>query len=239
MGLFDFFKPSPEATIQKHAARVANKRTQAPDRWDSIQALGALKSADAVKALLPRFTYYADPSITDDEEKEETFRLICAVGDAAIPPVRAFVLKAESLSWPLKILERVAAPEEVVEVLLNALAKMDVEYERDPQRKLQVLQALEEKKDPRISAAVERFLEDVNETARFHSVLTILKQDDADTHRDALAKALAKEESMRVKARLLEAFAARGWDVGAAKAEIAKVLPAGWSIDAKGVPQKR
>jgi hypothetical protein len=239
MGLFDFFKPSPEAAIAKHAPRVANKRGQASDRWESIQALGALKSADAVKALLPRFTYYADPSITDGEEKDEAFRLICEVGDAAVPPVRAFANKAESLSWALKILERLADEDEVVDVLVNLLAKMDVEYQRDPQRKLQVLTALEERKDARISPVAVRFLEDVHETARFHAVGTVLHQEDAATHREALAKVLLSEESVRIKVRILEAFAERGWDVGAAREKIQKALPPGFALDAKGVPSKR
>jgi hypothetical protein len=239
MGLFDFFKSSPEATIQKHAARVADKRAQAPDRWDSIQALGALKSAAAVKALLPRFKFYVDPSITDNDEKDETFRLVCAVGKDAIPPTRDFARKAESLSWPLKILERLADDDEMVEVLIGLLGHMDTEYQRDPQRKLQVLQALEERHDPRIGAAVERFLADVNETARFHAVAGILRQDDAATHRKALEETLAREDSVRVKARLLEAFAQQGWDVGAAKDKLAKAMPPGWALDAKGLPVRK
>lgn len=239
MGIFDFFKPSPEAVIQKHAARIANKRAQASDRWDSIQAVGALKSGEAVKALLPRFAFYVDPSITDNDEKDEVFRLICAVGDAAVPPTRAYASKAESLSWPLKILERLAGEAEVVEALVGLLGKMDVEYERDPQRKLQVLQALEERRDPRVGPAVERFLGDVNETARFHAVRALFFQEDPAVHRKALEDALAREESLRVKAALLEAFQQRGWDVGERKAEVAKVLPPGWALDAKGVPVKR
>ncbi len=238
MGLFDFFKSSPEATIQKHAARAADKRAQAPDRWESIQALGALKSADAVKALLPRFKFYVDPSITDNDEKDETFRLICAVGPAAIPPTRDYARKAESLSWPLKILERLAGDDEMVEVLLGLLASMDVEYERDPQRKLQVLQTLGERRDPRIGPAVERFLGDVNETARFHAVAAIVHQEDAAVHRAALEDALSREDSVRVKARMLEAFAQRGWPVSSPD-KIAKALPPGWSLDPKGVPVRK
>jgi HEAT repeat protein len=244
MGLFDFFKSSPEATIQKHAGRVADKRAQAPDRWESIQALGGLKSSEAVKALLPRFKFYVDPGITDNDEKDETFRLVCAAGKAAIPPTRAFALKAESLSWPLKILERLADDDEMVEVLVGLLAHMDVEYQRDPQRKLQALQAIEERRDPRVGAAVERFLGDVNETARFHAVTALFRQDDVATRRPAIEAALAGEESVRVKARLLECFAQQGWAVssaegGAAKDKIAKAMPPGWSLDAKGVPVKK
>ncbi len=244
MGLFDFFKSSPEATIQKHAGRVADKRAQAPDRWESIQALGALKSADAVKALLPRFTFYVDPSITDNDEKDETFRLVCAVGADAIPPTRAFALKAETLSWALKILERLADDAEIVEVLVGLLAKMDVEYARDPQRKLQVLQRLEERRDPRIAPAVERFLGDVNETTRFHAVTALLHQEDAASYRKALEETLGREDSVRVKARLLEAFAQHGWSVSSAEGtsardKIGRALPPGWSLDGKGVPVRK
>lgn len=239
MGLFDFFKSTPEAVLQKHSARIASKRAQSPDRWESIQAVGALKSAEAVKALLPRFTYYVDPSITDNDEKDETFRLVCAVGKDAIPPTRAFALKAESLSWPLKILERLADDDEMVEVLVGLLGHMDVEYQRDPQRKLLVLQALEERRDARVGPAVERFLGDVNETARFHAVAAILKQDEPASYRKALEDTLAREDSVRVKARLLEAFAQQGWDVGAAKDKVSKALPPGWSLDAKAVPVRK
>lgn len=242
MGLFDFFKSSPEATLQKHGARAADKRAQAPDRWESIQALGALKSPEAVKALLPRFKFYVDPSITDNDEKDEVFRLVCAVGAAAIPPTRDYARKAESLSWPLKILERLASEDEMVEILVGLLGHMDVEYERDPQRKLQVLQALEERRDPRVGPAVERFLGDVNETARFHAVASMFHQADVDAHRGVLEATLAKEESVRVKARLLEAFAQRAWPVStdaATRDRIAKALPPGWALDGQGVPARR
>ena len=155
MSFFGLFgKPSPESTISKHGPRVASKRTQAPDRWESIQALGALKSAGAAAALLPRFTYYTEPSITDGEEKDEAFRLIVECKGEAIEPTVAFMQKAESLSWSLKILDRVASSDRVVTELLAILEKMDTEYERDPSRKLQVLQSLEERTDGRIAAAV-------------------------------------------------------------------------------------
>lgn len=239
MGLFDFFKASPEATIQKHAPRIAGKRTQAPDRWESIQLVGALKSAEAVKALLPRFTFYVDPSITDNDEKDEVFRLICAAGPVAIPPTRAFALRAETLSWALKILEHLADDAEMVEVLVGLLSKMDVEYARDPQRKMQVLQTLESHRDTRVGPAVEPFLGDVNGMARFHAVNAILHQEDADTYRLALEETLGREDSVRVKARLLEAFAERSWDVGAAKDKIMKAMPPGWSLDGKGVPVRK
>jgi hypothetical protein len=59
-----------------------------------------LGTADAVEALLRRFLFSTDPSITDQEEKELAFEGILKAGREAIEPVRAFVAKAESVSWP-------------------------------------------------------------------------------------------------------------------------------------------
>ena len=240
MSFFGLFgKRSPESTVAKHAGRVAAKRSQSPDRWESIQALGALKSPEGVAALLPRFTYYSDPSITDGEEKDEAFRWIVEAGEVAVAPIVAFMERAESLSWPLKALDRVTTVERVVEELIRLLGRMDTEYERDPQRKLQVLQSLEERKDTRIAGAVTRFLGDVNETVRFHVVLAIFAQSDPATAKAELELALAREDSIRVRARLLEAFAEKRWDVGAAREKVAKALPPGFSLDASGVPLRK
>lgn len=241
MGLFDFFsKATPESVIQKHAPRIASKRTQNPDRWDSIHAVGKLKSAAAVKALLPRFTFYVDPSITDNEEKDESFRYIVETGADAIEPVLEFMAKAESLAWPLKILERIAPEERVIAELLALLEKMGTEYERDPSRKLAILSTLEERTDPRILPAVLRFVGDANDEARFFAVGAISRQADPSPAREPLDRLLLKEESVRTKARTLELFAKQGWALGdAAKAVIQKAPPAGFTIGSDGVPKTK
>lgn len=241
MGLFDFFsKATPESVIAKHASRIANKRAQAPDRWESIHAVGKLKSVAAVETLLPRFGFFVDPSITDNEEKDETFRYIVEVGQDAIEPVVKFMAKAETLSWPLRILERIGNEERVVTELLALLAPMGTEYERDPQRKLQILSALEERKDARIAAAVLRFADDTNDAARYHAIGAILHQDNVVESKDALGAHLAKEESLRIKGRLLATFAEHGWALPeAARAALGKAMPPGYTLDASGVPKAK
>jgi hypothetical protein len=242
MGLFDFFsKATPESIVAKNAPRIASKRTQAPDRWDAIHAVGKLKTPAAVEALLPRFTFFVEPSITDNEEKDEAFRYIVETGAAAIEPTVKFMARAETLSWPMRILDRVADGERVVGELIKLLEPMGTEYERDPQRKLQLLSALEERKDPRIASAVVRFVGDANDAARFHAIGAILHQSNVEDVRAELAAHLStKEESVRIKTRLLAAFAERGWAVGEdAKAALTKAMPAGYTLDAEGVPKAR
>lgn len=239
MALFGLFaKKSDTDLLKKHAERATNRRAQAVDRWDAIQALLKIGTPEAIEALLPRFTFYVDPSITDQDEKDSAFEGITRAGEAAIAPIVAFMRRAESISWPLKMLDRVASPTVVIEKLTELLAEMDVEYERDPQRKIQVLAALEERRDPRVAPSVLRFLRDANETARFHAVATLLSQPEAAEHRDALVACLLAEDSVRVRNRILDAFASLAWDVGPNVDAVRSRLPAGYRLDGRGVPQR-
>lgn len=246
MGFFGLFGKK-KSGLAKHAERVANKRAQAPDRWESIQALGKIATTEpeggaedereaAVSALLERFTFNVDPTITDGEEKDEVFRWVSGVGEAGVAPIREAMAHHESISWPLKCLEALVSQERLNHEMLALLSKMDTEYERDPQRKLQLLGYLEQHRDPTVVEAVSPFLMDMNESARFHAVRTVLAQENASDAVDALAEALTEEDSVRVKVLVLEAMAEQGWSLGAHAGAVE--LPDGWSKDKKGVPRK-
>ncbi len=239
MALFGLLgKKSEGSQLKKLIERATNRRAQAVDRWEAIQALTRVGSAEAVEGLMPRFTFYVDPSITDQEEKDAAFEGIVAAGPIAIAPVVAFLRKADSISWPLKILDRVAGSSVVIEKLLQMLAEMDTEYERDPQRKVQILVVLEERPDSRTAQAVARFLEDANETVRFQAVGALLAQADAAEHRAALLECFCSEESVRVRNRILDGFSAAGWDVGEMGDRVKPRLPAGYTLDRQGVPRR-
>ena len=236
MGLFDLFsKKGTSGAVQKLAPKVSDKRGMAPDRWEAIQALSKIDSEEAIEALLVRFTFYVDPTITDQEEKDSVFNAIVSKGELAVAPLQRFLAKAESLSWPLKMLDRVT-PGGVLDTLLGMLRKMDTEYERDPQRKLQILAELETRHGAEVVAAVTPFLSDVHETARFHAVGAVLAQENAEEARQPLLDLLVREDSMRIKARILDGFGQRGWAV-----DVAQVgrLPDAFELDAAGVPHRR
>jgi hypothetical protein len=246
MGFFGLFGKRKSA-LQKHAERVANKRAQAPDRWESIQELGKIATtdpsggvderADAVAALMERFTYYADPTITDAEEKDEAFRWVCEAGEIAIEPVRASLKRHESMSWGLKCLARLVDPTRMIEEMLALLSEMDTEYERDPQRKIQLLGSLEEERHRAIAEAVAPFFLDVNESARFHAVGAALAQDNAEEILPLLREALVEDDSVRVKVRALDAIIQKGWSLGEQASSVE--LPDGYELNPKGVPRKK
>ncbi len=247
MGLFDRFKggEKPKSSIPKDspaakwAEKAGDKRAQNYDRTEALGHLAEMRTADAATALLKRFTFTMDPSITDQEEKELAYNGVLYAGKEAIEPVRAFALKAESLAWPMRILKELLEGDAYVEELLLWLSRWDTEYAKFVDPKIQVLKALEEHKHPKIREAVERFLLDVNEPARFHAVATTLAQEDPAAA-GPLVDALLEEESFRVKNKILDGLFTRGWVVPEGQREaLRKLLPPGYSLDAEGRLKRR
>jgi hypothetical protein len=247
MGLFDLFKgksgkdsePRKSNAAAKYAEAAGSKRAQTYDRQEAIAELCKLKSADAVAALLKRFTFQIDPSITDQEEKEAAFEGIVGAGREAIEPVRAFVAKAESVATPLRVVKEILPEEELIAELLLWLERWDTEYAKFVDPKLQILRGLEDYKHPDIRTAVEPFLEDVNEEARFNAVATTLAQNDPESV-PALLKLLLDEESVRVRAKVADGFVALGWEVPEEQREaVRKVLPYQYTVDGAGRLSKR
>jgi hypothetical protein len=250
MGLFDLFKAKnkPETrpqgpAVDKNVARLArvagDKHAQNYDRIEAIEALAKSPSTDAAAALLKRFTFHIDPSITDQEEKEAAHRGVLAAGEDAIEPIRAFCAKAESLTWPLKILKEIVSQERYVPELIRLLERFDTEYTRNIDPKSQLLSELEQYKSPDVRRAVEPFLEDVNEAIRFAAVATLFAQGDADIV-GALAKTLDGEESIRVKNRIAEGLIPRGWAIPPDQRESTKkALPGPFVLDSDGKVKRR
>jgi len=240
MGLFDLFKggkakgDKAAGAIQKLAETATAKRAQTYERQEAIGKLAEIGTVEAAEALLKRFTFSIDPSITDQEEKESAFRGILAVGADVLPAVRAFAAKAESLSWPMRIVKELVTEDEYVRELLSWLERWDTEYQKFIDPKLQILAALADHTHPSIRQSVERFLEDVNEPARFHAVAATFKQGDPAAVA-ALARALAHEESFRVKNKIVDGFSARGWSIpDTDRDKVAGSLPPGAAMDGEG-----
>ena len=243
MGLFDRFKGGAKgekksSPAAKWADRI-EKRAQNYDRQEAIQALADLGTREAAEILLKRFTFHIDPSITDQEEMDAAFRGILRSGQEAIEPVREHAAKAESLAWPMKIMKELVSGDAYVEELLRWLAPWDTEYAKFVDPKVQILAELEEHRHPQIREQVERFLEDVNEPARFHSVSALLAQDDAAAA-PALARLLADEESVRVRNRIAEGLSTRAWSLPEeTRAAARNTLPPAYSLDSAGRIIKR
>ncbi len=226
MGIFDsLFRRNPKGStstsstasavdkkISGPAKVVADKRAQTYDRLEAIQTLVEMNTPDAAAALLKRFTFTIDPSITDEEEKDIAFRGIVATGKHVVPAIVEFCAKAEALTWPLKILAELLDDDEYRNELIALLDRFDTEYARNVEPKIHAIQALEDVVHDDVRSAIERFFEDVNETVRFHAVQTTFAQGMSESV-EALLDLLVQEESVRVKNKIADGLLVRGWTI--------------------------
>lgn len=220
MGLFDFFRKSSsgpaeqERMLARHTERVMDKRSLSPDRFQSIEYLCKLGTEDAWRALLPRYNFTVDPSITDREEKNYIFEAIVQAGDSAVEPVKEFLLKTTAVNWPIKMLQKLLSEADFAGVLLEILAAEDTVYQKNPERKIQAIISLEGIADARVAGVVGRFLEDASEDTRFHAARTLLALKSADVAAP-LAALLARDDSMRVRTTIVDGLVEGAYPVPA------------------------
>lgn len=241
MGLFDFLSKgkgdkkegAAPTKSDKEIARlgklVAAKLAQNYDRQEAIEELSRMGTAESARALLKRFDFTMEPSITDQEEKESAARGIVAAGEAAIDPIRDYCKKAESLTWPLKTLRDIVGAESFCDELLAVLDLFDTEYVRNPEPKIQLIRMLEEFHTDEVRVAVEPFMTDASEPVRFSAVTTVFAVGMEDSV-PALVAALEEEESLRVKNRIAQGLADRKWAIPEELREACdKALPPGYA----------
>jgi HEAT repeat protein len=238
MGLFDFLskkekaEPAPSAKdIARLERLLANKLSQNYDRQDAIDALSKMGTAQSAAALLKRFDWMLDPSITDQEEKEACAKGIANAGEAALEPLIQYCKKAQSLTWPLKILREIVPEDRVAEEILAILDQFDTEYVRNVEPKVQLLQSLQAYPTEEVRIAVEPFLGDMSETVRFNAVATVFAMNDEQSV-PALVAALDTEESLRVKNAISQGLLDRSWSIPEELRDTAaKSLPPGYSLN--------
>jgi HEAT repeat protein len=247
MGLFDFLSKKESAAPKKASSKelvrleklVANKLSQNYDRQEAIEELSKMATAESAAVLLKRFNWSMDPSITDQDEKESAARGIAAAGDKALDPIREYCKKAESLTWPLKVLKEIVPRERFAEELLAVLDLFDTDYVRNAQPKVQLIAMLEEHPAEDVKVAVEPFLQDASEPVRFTAVATIFAMNDSAVV-PSLVAALEQEESLRVKNRIAQGLGERGWAIPEELTDTCqKALPEDFTLSGDQVRRRR
>ena len=146
----------------------------------------------------------SDAPLTDEEKDE--------LRDKVIEHTRAHCQRAESLTWAIKVMRALLDDVSYEKELLELLGAHDTEYTRNVEPKLNVLAAMEEIHTDAVRTAVEEYLDDVNETVRFHAVQTVFEIGD-EASIPPLVALVKAEESVRIKNKVAEGLVASGWKV--------------------------
>lgn len=239
MSFFDKLFGDP---LKKHARRVATRDAQPEDREASARWLLDNGSAEALTAVFKRFELQLEHSLKDKKEKELVFDMLVEVGAPAAVAARAFARSSVHFQWAVAVIDRIDGTGAGTRTLIELLEHQRVEDEFKPEKKRTLLLFLAERADPAVVPAAARFLTDFDEGVRHAAIEAIAAQQaaDADPAPEALLGAALlnpKEESTRIRGRLAEIFATRGWPVPD-EAALAANVPVGFRL-ADGRLQRR
>jgi hypothetical protein len=167
-------------------------------------------------------------------------------GTACLAPVVRYMKSAEHLAFPLRVLERVASRERVIEVADQLFASEPPGYVRMPERRIDLLRWFSEWKPATDDEVVSRFtpyVTDFDENVRFVAIDGMATRDPAKIAPPLIAALLRPdEESGRIKRAIVEVLekckAPLGGQAAAVGAALTGTLGEDFKVDA-GVIKKR
>lgn len=238
MGMFDFLSKEGRAAAarERNIKSAVHKYKQSPDRMKALMALRDDGSPDALYGLMRRFGIMYDKTIEDEQEKEWVFEVLIEKGATVLPPLKKYMFSAESISWPLRVLDKTANKEQALEILKQVLERHEPGYERDPTKKIQLLNHLSGFKDAEVPALVVPYLADMDEGVRYAAVEALVRQGNEELAREPLLQLFVspEEDSLRVRIQIADGFATTGWTVTGHREAVQERLPEQFSIDRDG-----
>jgi HEAT repeat protein len=248
MGLFDFMKKKKGSatddgvswSLKRRIKKAHNKYTPAEERQAALQGLAEDGSRPAIEALIKRFTFYVEPLTKDEREREYVYDVLLGFGKEIVPLIINNIRESDSIQWQLRLYHDLANEEEVLSTLLEIIEGYDTEYEKNPQRKIQIIAALGEWKSERVASVLLRFLEDVDEEVRYQTVQSLLNQD-ASLVRDRLMEVAMQDESNRIRDFVIDGFIDGGVSIKGypSRKQFEELLGQDMAVDKQGVIKRR
>lgn len=224
--------------IQRHKKKIKTKFGQGEERHKAVHFFRELGGHTGIAGLLERFMINADPSIKDEEEKEELFRILVDFGEEVIPPVEEYINRRDAavvpITWPLKVLDAVAEPEQAVEVITRALDRMGTDYTREPERKVLLISQLAEYRDSRVVSALVPFLRDHRDEVQLEALDALTRNADEAAREPMLELLVDPEVPLRLRASIAESIQRLGWTVKGYRKKVEEALPEGMQVDRSG-----
>jgi hypothetical protein len=237
---------SKERALQKTIEKATNKLAQQPDRWGALEKLKDDGSEEALLGLCKRFAITSMKGVEDEAEKLWVVDTLVDKGTGALAPVVRYMKTAEQLAFPLRVLERIASRDKVLEVADQLFASEVPGYVRMPERRIDLLRWFSEWKPATDDEVVSRFtpyVTDFDENVRFVAIDGMATRDPAKIAPPLIAALLRpEEESGRIKRTIVEVLEKCKAPLGAQAAAVAAALTGTIADDFKvdaGVIKKR
>jgi hypothetical protein len=229
MGLFDFFL-SDAKKIQRYQRALVDKAQQAEERAVSARWLADHGTPIALLALLSRFEMRLEHQMNDQAEKEDLYGLLIRLGEPVVEPLRAHLKKGRQMGFPLRLMVELQGVDRTVDLVLDLLEHERKKDDFKADKKQQLLVWLAEGRHARAAPVAAAFLHDFDEAVRYSAAEVLMASGD-EASRLALEGTLVspKEESNRLKTRIADVFASKGWPLAQPEA-VAASLPGGFVV---------
>lgn len=219
---------SKERSLQKTIDKATNKLAQQPDRWGALEKLRDDGSDEALFGLCKRFSVTSMKGVEDEQEKHWVVDVLVEKGASSWAPLTRYIKQAEQLSFPLRVLERVADHDKIIKVVDDILASEPPGYARFPERRIDVIKWFCEWKgatEDEVIARVTPYVADFDENVRFTAIDGLSSRDPkkfVGTLVDALVR--PEEESGRIRRTIIEVLERTKAPLGSRAKEVATML---------------
>src|ERR1051326_3980699 len=130
---------SKEKGLQRTIERATNKLAQQVDRWGALEKLKEDGSEQALFGLCKRFGITSLKGVEDEQEKSWCVDVLVGKGLQSLAPIRQYMKSADQLGFPLKVLERIADHDKIIEVVDELFKSEPPGYVRLPDRPLDLI----------------------------------------------------------------------------------------------------
>lgn len=217
---------SKERSLQKTIEKATNKLSQQADRWAALEKLREESTDEALFGLCKRFSITSMKGVEDEQEKNWVVDVLVEKGGASLAPLKRYMKSAEQLSFPLRVLERIADHDATLAAVDEIFASEPPGYVRMPDKRIDLIKWFSEWKgatDDELITRVAPYLGDFDENVRFVAINALATRDPAKIANplvDALVR--PEEESGRIRRTIVEVLektkaplGGRGKEVGA------------------------
>ena len=237
---------SKEKSLEKTIAKATNKLSQQVDRWSALERLKEDGSDEALFGLCRRFGITSTKGVEDEAEKNWVVDTLVGVGNAALAPLVRYMGKAEQLAFPLRVLERIAPREKVLEVADSLFKSEPPGYVRMPERRIDLIRWFSEWKpaiDDEVVTRLSPYVNDFDENSRFAAIDGMAGRDPGKIGPPLIAALIRpEEESGRIKRTIVEVLEKSGAKLGDHADAVAAALTGPLADDFKveqGIVKKR
>ena len=239
--MFDFLKRSDGPTpkqIAKAVGRLTETHGEEGPRIEAAEKLFEWGTPEATLAMLSRFTMSSRVITQDIDEKRMIVSMLVEKGPSAVEPILRFMKTHHQVDWPVQALAGIVSREELVQHLVDIIDNVAQSEFAAPEHRVSLIRAVHDHVTPEMATLLGSFLDDSDDDVRIAAVEALIEI--GETTRETLLEAfLAADDQPRIRRRIAELFADRGWAVKGYRPKIEETLPDGFGLNSKGVIQLR